>query len=58
MFLKKFIVWSLDALCAVLHFTRFVPILRNFVGCQLAALSFKLEEKWETGCWKPIEKEY
>jgi hypothetical protein len=52
MFLKKFIVWSLSLLCALLHFTRFIPILRNHIGCQLASKSAKLDEKWKTGIWK------
>lgn len=52
MTLKKFVVYLLSFLCAALHFTRFIPILRNHVGCQLATKSARLDEKWQTGVWQ------
>lgn len=52
--MKRLIVTGLESVCALADRT---PVLRRLIGCPrgLALLSSRLDERWNTGVWRPVE---
>lgn len=56
--LKRFIVDALERSCDVTHVvTHHRPWLWVGSPCPLAQWSFRLDERWGTGCWTPEKTE-